>query len=149
MKFICIVVFVVSVLLSVTACAPATFKSDAVTSDMSLELLPNWYHQKVGFQIIGANHYPENGALAKLLKDADNAFNNQNLQACQIFLERAQRISARSSGVYIRMSFLFWILDESVQAEQMARRALAVMGSDNLAKAEVKRLLQGIQSARY
>ncbi len=138
-----------TMILGVSACAPATYRADNLSSDTSLALLPNWYHPKIGYRLMGANAYPENGTLATLLKDADNAFNLQNLQACQIYLERAQRISARAPGVYVRLSYLFWLLDEPAQAEQMARRALAVMSNDVQARSEVKRLLISIQSARY
>ena len=132
-----------------TACAPASFKPNDMSLDSSLALLPNWYHEKLGYQVMGGNSYPENGTLASLLKYADNAFQHADLQACQILLERAQRIAARDAGVYVRLSYLFWVLDQSAQAEQMARRALAVMGQDSQAKAEVRRLLQGIQRSQY
>ena len=138
-----------SCLLVLSACAPATFKSDISRSESSLSLLPNWYHEKVGYQLMGGNNYPSNNALSNLLKQADSAFMQLDLQRSQIFLERAQRIASRDAGVYVRLSFLFWVLNKTEQAEQMALRALAVMSDDEPAKLEVKRLLAGIHSSRY
>ena len=138
-----------SCLLVLNACAPATFKSDIVRSESSLSLLPNWYHEKVGYQLMGDNNYPIKNDLSNLLKQADSAFMQMDLQRCQIFLERAQRIASRDAGVYVRLSFLYWVLNKTDQAEQMALRALAVMSDDEQAKLEVRRLLAGIQSSRY
>ncbi len=140
-------------LASVSGCAPATYQpgvmGSAMLSESSLALLPNWYHEKVGYQLLGENQYPRNGTLAKLLKDADSAFMSQNLQGCQILLARAQRINSADAGVYVRMSYVFWVQDQMAQAEQMALRALAVMTDDAQAKAEVQRLLLAIQNSRY
>ncbi len=149
MKKAVLIMAALSCLLLLNACAPATFKSDISHSESSLSLLPNWYHEKVGYQLMGGNHYPNNNTLANLLKQADSAFMTLDLQRCQIFLERAQRIASRDAGVYVRLSFLYWVLDKSAQAEQMALRAMAVMSDDAQAKLEVERLLAGIQNSRY
>ncbi len=94
---------------------------------------------------MGDNQYSGSGALVHLLQDADLAFNQMELQKCQIFLERAQRIASRESGVYVRLSYLFWVQGKSPQAEQMARRALAVMQGDGEGKTEIRRLLAANQ----
>ncbi len=147
------VVMLMVVLVGVSGCAPATFKpgvmGNAMVSESTLALLPNWYHEKVGYQLMGENQYPNNGTLAKLLKDTDSAFMSQDLQSCQILLARAQRINSRDAGVYVRLSYVFWVLGQMTQAEQMAVRALAVMSDDVQAKAEVQRLLLAIQNSHY
>ncbi len=147
------VVVLLVILVSVSGCAPATYRpgvmGNAMVSESTLALLPNWYHEKVGYQLMGENQYPSNGTLAKLLKDADSAFMSQDLQACQILLARAQRINSSDAGVYVRLSYVFWVLDQMAQAEQMALRALAVMTNDEQAKAEVQRLLVAIQNSHY
>jgi len=149
MKNAVLIIAALSCLLVLSACAPATFKSEPSRSESSLSLLPNWYHEKVGYQLMGGNNYPNNNALANLLKQADSAFMQLDLQRCQILLERAQRIASRDAAVYVRISYLYWVLDKAAQAEQMALRALAVMSDDAQAKLEVRRLLAGIQSSRY
>jgi len=149
MKNAVLIIAALSCLLVLSACAPATFKSEPSRSESSLSLLPNWYHEKVGYQLMGGNNYPSNNALANLLKEADAAFMQADLQRCQIFLERAQRIASRDAGVYVRLSYVFWVLNKTAQAEQMALRALAVMADDPQAKLEIERLLAGIQGSRY
>jgi len=149
MKNAVLIIAALSCLLVLSACAPATFKSEPSRSESSLSLLPNWYHEKVGYQLMGGNNYPNNNALANLLKQADSAFMQLDLQRCQILLERAQRIASRDAAVYVRFSYLYWVLDKAAQAEQMALRALAVMSDDAQAKLEVERLLAGIQGSRY
>jgi hypothetical protein len=139
----------ISLLLQLSACAPVAMIQDSSRSESSLSLLPNWYHEKVGYQLLGDNNYPSNNTLANLLKEADREFMNLNLQRSQIFLERAQRIASRDAGVYVRFSYLYWVLDKSDQAEQMALRALAVMTNNAQAKAEVQRLLMSIRNSRY
>ena len=131
--------------LTLTGCAGQIVKDNSLTADTSLASLPSWYHQNVGFQMMGDNHYSGSGALVHLLQDADLAFTKMELQKCQIFLERAQRIASRDSGVYVRLSYLFWVQGKPPQAEQMARRALAVM-QDGEGKKEIKRLLTAIQN---
>ncbi len=149
MKKAVLIVVTVTCLLVLNACAPATFKSEHALSATSLSLLPNWYHENVGYQLLGGNNYPSNNALANLLKEADSAFMQADLQRCQIFLERAQRIASRDAGVYVRLSYIYWVLNKTAQAEQMALRALAVMADDEQAKFEVGRLLAAIQSSHY
>jgi len=111
-----------------------------------LELFPNWYHDSVGYQIKGGQRYPDQPALAKLLMDADKAFLRDDLVACQTLLERAQRIGTRETSVYVRLSYLYWVQQKTAQAEQMARRALAVLGTDVQQKQAVGALLQAIQA---
>ena len=142
-------VLYISLLLQLSACAPVAMIQDSSRSESSLSLLPNWYHEKLGYQLLGGNNYPSNNTLASLLKEADREFMNLNLQRSQIFLERAQRIASRDAGVYVRFSYLYWVLDKSDQAEQMALRALAVMTNNGQAKAEVQRLLMSIRNSRY
>jgi len=149
MKKAVLIVAAVTCVLLLSACAPATFKNESALSATSLSLLPNWYHENVGYQLMGGNNYPSNNALANLLKEADSAFMQADLQRCQIFLERAQRIASRDAGVYVRLSYVFWVLNKTAQAEQMALRALAVMADDAQAKLEIERLLAGIQASRY
>jgi len=130
-------------------CAGQVVKDNSMTDDTSLDMLPSWYHQNVGYQLMGDNQYSGNGALVHLLQDADLAFTQRELQKCQILLERAQRISSRDSGVYVRLSYLFWVQGKSSQAEQMARRALAVMQGDSDGREEIRRLLAAIQKSLY
>lgn len=111
--------------------------------------LPNWYHDKLGLQLNGGNQYPQQGALFTLLQQADLEFIRGDFQACQILLERAQRISTREPSVYVRLSYLFWLEDNTQGAEQMARRALALVVGDQTASEEVKRLLYAIQANQY
>lgn len=111
-----------------------------------LATLPNWYHESVGYHLDGGQIYPDHPPLAKLLKDADKAFMRDDLAACQILLERAQRIGTRETSVYVRLSYLYWVQNKGRLAEQMARRALAVLGADAVQKREVSRLLSAIQS---
>lgn len=148
MKSVLLVVFIGLL----TACSTAPYQSidqiEASSSDV-LAQLPNWYHQNLGLQLNGGNDYPEQTALASLLKQADLEFIRGNFQACQILLERAQRISTREPSVYVRLSYLFWLENNTRSAEQMARRALALVASDVDASHEVKRLLYAIQANQY
>jgi hypothetical protein len=112
-------------------------------------MLPNWYHPNLGLQLLGDNKYPEQTALASLLQKADRAFLLNELQSCQILLERAQRISTRDPGVYVRLSYLSWLDGNMNKAEQMARRAFALVASDQYANKEVRRLLMAIQANQY
>ncbi len=134
---------------ALAGCAGQIVKNNSITMDTSLAMMPAWYHENVGFQLMGDNQYSGSGALVHLLQDADLAFTQLEFQKCQIFLERAQRISSRDSGVYVRLSYLFWVQGKSPQAEQMARRALAVMKGDGEGKKEIKRLLAAIQNNQY
>ena len=134
---------------TLSGCAQLSVRDNDITPDMSLAMLPNWYHQNIGFQLMGDNQYSGSGALIHLLQDADLAFTKMELQKCQTFLERAQRIATRDSGVYVRLSYLFWVQGESAQAEQMARRALSVIQGDGEGKQEIKRLLGAIQNNQY
>ncbi len=136
-------------ILTLAGCAGQIVKDNSIAMDASLVMLPNWYHENVGFQVMGDNQYSGSGALVHLLQDADLAFTQLELQKCQIILERAQRIASRDSGVYVRLSYLFWVQGKSPQAEQMARRALAVMQGDGEGKNEIKRLLAAIQNSQY
>lgn len=144
-----LLVVVFSTLLA--ACSSQQFQSmdEMQSSSEALILLPNWYHQNLGFQINGGNEYPEQQALATLLQQADLEFIRGNFQTCQILLERAQRISTREPSVYVRLSYLFWLDDNAQGAEQMARRALALVVRDEAASAEVKRLLNAVQANQY
>ena len=148
MKSVLLVVFIALL----TACSTTPYQSidqiEASNSDV-LAQLPNWYHQNLGLQLNGGNAYPEQTALASLLKQADLEFIRGNFQACQILLERAQRISTREPSVYVRLSYLFWLENNTRSAEQMARRALALVVSDVQASEEVKRLLVAIQANQY
>jgi hypothetical protein len=143
------------ILLSVVAllggCSMQPYQSvDQIQASSSgFSLLPNWYHPDLGLQLLGDNQYSEQVAFASLLQKADRAFLLNDLQACQILLERAQRISSRDPGVYVRLSYLSWLDDNLNGAEQMARRALALVMSDQAARNEVKRLLNAINANRY
>ena len=145
-EFECKFLMAVFLTFALAGCSGKFVKENDIAADTSLVSLPSWYHQNVGFQLMGSNHYSGSGALVHLLQDADLAFTQMELQKCQIFLERAQRIASRDSGVYVRLSYLFWVQGKSSQAEQMARRALAVMQGDGEGKKEIKRLLVAIQS---
>jgi len=146
MKF---VVVVLVAFLSACSFQPYQSMDHMQQSSESLALLPNWYHERLGLQLNGGNEYPELQALATLLQQADLEFIRGNFQACQILLERAQRISTREPSVYVRLSYLFWLNDNVDSAEQMARRALALVVRDEQATEEVKRLLYTIQANRY
>jgi len=145
----CKLLVVLFLMLTLAGCAGQIVKDNSITMDTSLAMIPGWYHENVGFQLMGDNQYSGSGALVHLLQDADLAFTQLALQKCQIFLERAQRIASRDSGVYVRLSYLFWVQGKSPQAEQMARRALAVMQGDGEGKKEIKRLLAAIQNNQY
>lgn len=145
--FMRLIVFVL--FLSVLAgCAtqPSSTGFTKSTSKSGLSVLPNWYHESVGYHLDGGQIYPDHPPLAKLLKDADKAFMRDDLAACQTLLERAQRIGTRETSVYVRLSYLYWVQKKNKLAEQMARRALAVLGADTAQKQEVSRLLSAIQS---
>lgn len=148
MKSVLLVVFIALL----AACSTAPYQSldqeQVRTSDV-LDTLPSWYHHNLGLQLNGGNEYPEQQALASLLKQADLEFIRGNFQACQILLERAQRISTREPSVYVRLSYLFWLESNTQSAEQMARRALALVVRDPVAAQEVKRLLLAIQANQY
>lgn len=145
----CKLLVVLFLTFTLAGCAGQIVKDNSITMDTSLAMMPAWYHENVGFQLMGDNQYSGSGALVHLLQDADLAFTQLELQKCQIFLERAQRIASRDSGVYVRLSYLFWVQGKSPQAEQMARRALAVMQGDGEGKKEIKRLLAAIQNNQY
>jgi hypothetical protein len=148
MKSLLLVVFIALL----AACSTTPYQSaDQIQASHSevLAQLPNWYHQNLGLQLNGGNEYPEQQALASLLQLADLEFMRSNFQACQILLERAQRISTREPSVYVRLSYLFWLENNTRSAEQMARRALALVVRDEEASAEVKRLLLAIQANQY
>jgi len=148
MKSVLLVVFIALL----AACSSTPYQSvDQTQADGSVVLaqLPSWYHQNLGLQLNGGNEYPEQQALASLLQQADLEFIRGNYQACQILLERAQRISTREPSVYVRLSYLFWLENNTRSAEQMARRALALVVRDEAATAEVKRLLLAIQANQY
>lgn len=146
MKF---VVVVLVAFLSACSFQPYQSMDHMQQSSESLALLPNWYHESLGLQLNGGNEYPEQQALATLLQQADLEFIRGNYQASQILLERAQRISTREPSVYVRLSYLFWLGENVDSAEQMARRALALVVRDAPATEEVKRLLYTIQANRY
>ena len=146
MKFIIIVLIVF-----LSACSTQQYQSQDQQQLESefLSSLPSWYHDKLGLQLNGYNQYPQNGALSTLLQQADIEFVRGNFQACQILLERAQRISTREPSIYVRLSYLYWLEDNIQGAEQMARRALALVVRDKPATEEVKRLLYAIQANQY
>ena len=148
-EFECKFLVALFLILTLAGCAGQIVKDNSITMDTSLAMMPAWYHENVGFQLMGDNQYSGSGALVHLLQDADLAFAQLELQKCQIFLERAQRISSRDSGVYVRLSYLFWVQGKSSQAEQMARRALAVMQGDSDGREEIRRLLAAIQKSLY
>lgn len=135
---------VLAVLL-LSACAKSPYYAQQqVYSSSQFNQLPNWYHDELGFQLAGNNAYPEQPALASLLKQADTAFMQLDLDACQIFLERAQRISSRDASVYVRLSYLYWLQKNKPLATQTARRALAVVGNDEQSRIEIQRLIVAI-----
>lgn len=140
---ICVLLFQIGCSTQPNYISSATQKT---TSQSGLRALPNWYHESVGYHLPGEQIYPDQPALAKLLMEADKAFMKDDLDACQILLERAQRIGTRETSVYVRLSYLYWVQQKNRQAEQMARRALAVLGADAIQKQEVSRLLTAIQS---
>ncbi|MEY8203445.1 MAG: hypothetical protein RPR40_00095 [Bermanella sp.] len=149
MKKRVIIIAALSGLLLLNACAPASFQREVLRSKSTLALLPSWYHEEVGYQLAGGNHYPGNQALANLLRQADGAFMQADLARCQILLERAQRIASRDASVYVRLSYVYWVLHKTAQAEQMALRALALVAADAQAKLEVARLLAAIEAGHY
>lgn len=142
---------VIALLVALSACSTHQYQSidQAQIESHGLAKLPNWYHDKLGLQLHGGNEYPQNGALKTLLQQADLEFVRGDFQACQILLERAQRISTREASVYVRLSYLFWLEDNMQGAEQMARRALALVVGDKMTSEEVKRLLYAIQANRF
>lgn len=105
---------------------------------------PNWYHARLGVQLNGENQYTGYGPLDTLLQQADARFWQDDFQSCLILLERAQRIATRNAAVYMRLSYLLWVLDKPAQAEQTARRALAVSLLDDPARKEALFLLNAI-----
>jgi tetratricopeptide (TPR) repeat protein len=137
---------VVTILMIVllAACSAPQYQSQNGILDDSMRYLPNWYHHKLGLQLLGENAYSD-GPQSALLKKADVAFFQDDLQSCQIFLERAQRIAPRDASIYVRLSYLYWLQDKNAQAVQTARRALSVVGNDQMARQEVERLLLEIQ----
>ena len=135
------------VLLSVillSACTSPQYHPTAILSSEVFDELPSWYDDRLGLQLQGNNQYPS-GAHGALLQQADLEFAQNNLQNCQIYLERAQRIATRDAGIYVRLSYLYWLQEKSAQALQTARRALSVVGQDELAKQEIQRLITAIQ----
>ena len=140
MKFV--LVFIVVFL---SACASPQYHPTATLSSEVFDELPNWYDDRLGLQLLGQNQYPS-GPHGALLQQADLAFTQNNLQACQIYLERAQRIETRNAGICVRLSYLYWLQQKSSQALQTARRALSVVGNDDRAKGEINRLISAIQS---
>ncbi|MFT6260954.1 MAG: hypothetical protein ACJA0E_001017 [Bermanella sp.] len=152
MKVLLKLVIVVSVFSLLSACSVQRHQSvDQIQANKSsgFSMLPSWYHPDLGLQLLGDNEYPEQTALASLLQKADRAFLLNELQSCQILLERAQRISTRDPGVYVRLSYLSWLDGNLNKAEQMARRAFALVASDQYANIEVRRLLTAIQANQY
>lgn len=131
-------------LIFLSACSAPQYQPGQALSDNVFAQLPNWYHDKVGLQLQGENLYPDSPH-AILLQQADRAFMQSDLQACQIFLERAQRIETRDAGIYVRLSYLYWVQKKSTQALQTARRAYSVVGQDDSAKQEILRLIHAIQ----
>lgn len=146
MKFLTVLLIVL-----LSACSTQTYhpQDQAQLDSEFLSGLPNWYHDKLGLQLNGDNQYPQGGALSTLLQQADIEFVRGDFQACQILLERAQRIATRAPSVYVRLSYLFWLEGNIQGAEQMARRALALVVRDEPASEEVKRLLYAIQANQY
>lgn len=152
MKLVFKILIAVSVLSLLGACSMQPYQSvDQIQASQTsgFAMLPNWYHPDLGLQLLGDNEYPEQTALASLLQKADRAFLLNELQSCQILLERAQRISTRDPGVYVRLSYLSWLDGNIDKAEQMARRAYALVASDKYANKEVRRLLMAIQANKY
>ncbi len=133
-------------LLLLTACSSPQYHPTQILNSHVFDVLPNWYHDQLGLQLLGGNTY-EDVPHKILLQQADAAFMQENLQACQIYLERAQRIEPRDAGIYVRLSYLYWLQQKPAQAIQTARRALSVVGADDLAKQEIKRLIQGIDQS--
>lgn len=135
------IVFVFAVL---AGCSAPQYQSQEGIVSESMRFLPNWYHHKLGLQLLGENQY-SSAPQSALLRKADVAFFQDDFQSCQILLERAQRIAPRDASIYVRLSYLYWLQDQNTLAIQTARRALAVVGADTLAKEEVQRLILEIQ----
>lgn len=112
-------------------------------SSLLLASLPAWQVPGFAVQINGGNQYPQTGALAKLLADADSAFLQRRYADCRSYLERAQRIAPRDVSVYVRLSYLSLLLSQKEQARQLALRALALSGSDEQVRSEVNKLIVG------
>jgi len=126
------------------ACSQMPQQSYEAQVGEHFQYFPNWYHHNVGHQLYGHNEYVST-AQGALIRQADTAFFEDNWQACQIFLERAQRIAPRDPAIYVRLSYLYWVQMEKPLAIQTARRALSVVGSDAMAKDEILRLLAVIE----
>ena len=113
---------------------------EQITSELFASL-PAWQVPGFAVQINGGNQYPQQGALAKLLADADSAFLQRRYADCRSYLERAQRIAPREVSVYVRLSYLALLFSQKSQAQQLALRALALSGSDEQVRGEVNKLL--------
>ena len=111
------------------------------TATPLLASLPAWQMPGFALQINGGNQYPAQPALAKLLADADSAFNQRRYADCRSALERAQRIAPREVSVYVRLSYLSLLLSQKSQAQQLALRALALSGNDEQVRSEVNKLI--------
>lgn len=138
-------ILIVSVLLLTACTAPQYHPTQILSSDV-FNVLPNWYDDRLGLQLLGNNIYPD-APHKVLLQKADIAFMEQDMLASQTYLERAQRIETRDAGVYVRLSYLYWLQQKPAQALQTARRALSVVGADELAKEEIHRLIHAINQS--
>jgi hypothetical protein len=136
-------ILLLSVVLLSACTTPVHYPADILSSEVFDEL-PNWYDDRLGLQLQGNNQYPS-APHGVLLQQADLAFAQNNLQNCQIYLERAQRIATRDASIYVRLSYLYWLQEKPTQALQTARRALSVVGQDELAKKEIQRLIASIK----
>lgn len=115
--------------------------ADGQTASELFASLPAWQVPGFAVQINGSNTYPQQGALAKLLADADSAFLQRRYADCRSYLERAQRIAPREVSVYVRLSYLALLFSQKSQAQQLALRALALSGSDEQVRSEVNKLI--------
>lgn len=137
-------IVMVCVLAYLAGCAQTPQQALIEVNQSHFATFPNWYHPRLGVQLNGENQYTGYGPLDTLLQQADERFWQDDLQSCLILLERAQRIATRNAAVYMRLSYLLWVMDKPAQAEQTARRALSVSLLDDPARKEALFLLNAI-----
>ncbi len=84
--------------------------------------------------------YPSSAAKGLMVK-AEGYFQAGDAASAMGYLERAQRISPRAPEIYLEMAEVRHHLGQTNQAKQLARKALSLVGDDELLKSKADNLL--------
>ncbi|AFJ03283.1 hypothetical protein Q7C_2147 [Methylophaga frappieri] len=86
-------------------------------------------------------------AVVALIDKAQAASTAGNLASAQSDLQRAQRISPRDPNVYLKLATIHYQMQDFAQAEQLAKKGVAVSGSDLQLRQRLWQLIADIRLA--